>query len=340
MALAFSSPLVRTSFLKPIRIETEGCDRRAIFAGKYTRARRTSGLTMLWRPAGLLRDAVLQKEKDLEQVLELLESRPDHPLNLRLAFFSNEPSYTFSRALRRNDGTLAILPVLKRVEFGKNLKLRPIAPLEDIRQECRDLVKAGSDALIVHTHTPHSMITEADLYTLCQDKNIVARSDLIVHPVQIAEAVEIGASAVVIIAAAALGDLVELLNTATAMGIEAVVECHTELELDLAIDAGATIIYLTNFDRSNDKLVPGNAIKLRQNIPGYVVTIAGGGITTARDCWEYLDADFNAVALGKSLLQSRRPRGFCDEIRSQKSHTMDPFAGRFNNPFIDQSISL
>ncbi len=299
------------------------------------RTTKRARFTMDWKPAGLLRDYVRNKEEELEPLLEMLESRPDHPLNLRLGFFSSTPSYRLTKAIRRSDGTLAVIPMIKRVELGQDLKLRAIAPLEDIRGDTKYLAGAGADAFFVNTDTRNSMVSMGDL-TQIAENHIVARHDLIIHPVQIAEAVEAGAGAVIIVAGAVLEDLMELLNAATAMGVEAVVECHTQIEVEFAVELGATILLLTNRSRAEDRIVPGTAVKLREMVPDWLLTIAGGGLVSARDCWECLDAGFNAVTLGKALLQSPSPKRYIDEIRSEKSLTMDPFAGRFENPFAER----
>lgn len=308
------------------------------------RARRSSHTaTMSWRPAGLLRDAVMEKEEEISLFTEMLANRPDHPINLRLAFFSQKPSFRFSQALRRSDGALAIVPMLKRVELTADYNLRAVAPLDNIGEDARYLMSIGADALILSTDAPRTAVDMQDFSRArlgVRVSNVdpgipCARHDLIVHPVQIAEAVEAGAAAVVIVAGAALGDLMELMNSATSMGIEVVVECHTELERDFAIEAGATMLYLTNRDRSTDTIVEGTAERIAEGIPNWVLTIGGGGITTARQCWSLLDAGFNAVTLGTSLLQSRRMQGFMDEIRSQKCLVPDPFAGRFSRPFAE-----
>lgn len=298
---------------------------------------------MEWRPSGLLRDAVLEKESHLEKLLEVVSDRPDHPLNLRLAFFSQTPSFRFSNSLRRSDGSLAIIPVLKRIERAADDTLSAVAPLENIGEDARYLACAGVDAFFLATDAPRTALDVHDLVRATRGVRVsnvdpgvpTARQDLIVHPIQIAEAAEAGASAVVIVAGAALGDLMELMNCGTGMGLEVIVECHTELERDYAMECGATILYLTNRDRSTGKMVPGTAEKLAEGVPHYVLTIGGGGIVTATDCWRLLDAGFNGVALGRTLLQSPRRAIFMQEIRSQKTMAVNPFAGGVGVPFAE-----
>lgn len=297
---------------------------------------------MSWLPAGLLREAVSVKQAEVESVESLIRDRPDHPLNLRLAFFAQRTSYRLSRALRRSDGSLAIVAVVKRFQpmpYGDSPAV--VAPLEYIDEDVRFLEVSGADAAFIQTDSMRYGVEVGEvskvakhLRTSTADLGMpISRQDLIVHPLQIAEACEVGAVAVTLVAGACLPDLMELMNSATAMGLEAVVECHTELERDFAIECGATILYLTNFDRTTNTMHPCTAEKLAKDIPSWIITIGGGGLVTASDTWKLLDHGFNAVALGKTLLTSRRTQQFIEEIRSQKSMMGDAFAGNFGTPF-------
>ena len=58
-------------------------------------------------------------------------------------------------------------------------------------------------------------------------------------------------------------------------------------------------------------------------------------MASARDAWELLDHGFNGVAIGETLLKSRRVKDFIKEIRSQRRTMADPFAGDFGRPFQD-----
>lgn len=279
-----------------------------------------------WRPAGLLREAVEIKRVEVDLINSTLLDRPDHPVNLRRAFYSPAPASRLTTSLKRPDGTLAVVAAMKRFQPQPSGPPTRVADLPNIGRDVRGLELAGADAAFVYTDQTRygcdlkemTMIVTAVAKTSADRGAPVARLDLIVDAVQIAEAAAAGAEAVVIIAAAALDDIGELLDSATAMGVEAVVECHTELERDLAVECGATLLLFTNRDRATNEVVPGTAERLREGIPDWVVTIGGGGIVTAGDCWSLMDAGFDAVVMGETLLQSRRPKGLIDEIRSQK----------------------
>jgi indole-3-glycerol phosphate synthase len=287
-----------------------------------------------WRPAGLLREAVEIKRVEMQLAEGTLLERPDHPVNMRLSFYEAKPESRFTRAVRRDDQTLGIVAALKRFQPRCNeSKPERIADLENIGREARILELAGVDAAFVNTD---SMRYGCEVCEISQIAKQVARSsadrglplsrqDLIINPIQIAEAAVSGATAVTISAAACLPDLLDLLNAATAMGVEAIVECHTEIECEVAIDCGATIIFFTNRDRSTNLVHLGTAERLRRDIPAWIVTLGGGGIATAREAWSLLDAGFDAVVLGEALLKSRRGEELIREIRTQQ-RPADPFS--------------
>lgn len=305
---------------------------------------------MGWKPAGLLRDAVEAKEMEVGVIEEMLLDRPDHPVNLRRSFFAQESMHAFSRAIRRRDGALGIVAAVKRFQPprpGKSIEV--IANLEDVPSDMRTLRGSGADAALFYTDAVRYGLELPELRTAARalgkanggtgHRFPLARHDLIIDAVQIAEAAEAGASAVNLVAAAALPELPELLNAATAMGIEAVVECHSRLEVDFALECGTTILFLNNWDRTRNLLLPGIAEKLIEAVPPFILTLGGGGLCTARDCWNLLDAGFNGVVLGKTLLQSRRKRALIDEIRSQRHFAADAFSGGFSSPLSDDTDS-
>jgi indole-3-glycerol phosphate synthase len=300
---------------------------------RFANIRMSSGTD--WRPEGLLREAVAVKRVEVDMIEEITIDRPDHPISLRMSFYeSRAPQARFTRALRRDDGTLAIIAMLKRFqprpEGGKPERL---VDLNSIGREARILEGAGVDAVMINTDSMRYGCEVAEIPSIAKqlarttaDRGMpIARHDLIIHPLQIAEAAVAGACAVNIVAAAALPELLELLNSATAMGIDAIVECHTELERDLAVECGATLLHLSNRDRTTNKIHPGRAESLRLDIPSWVVTIGGGGIVTARQAWSLMDSGFDAVVLGEVLLKSRRAADYIKEIRSQKRATGNPF---------------
>lgn len=314
-----------------------------------------------WSPEGLLGAIVDEKRLETELLEGDLTHRPDHPLNLRLAFYAPTTPGRLGRAIRRGDGRVAIIGALKRfapaahdeaqgvgdgrwmagagnLDDGAGGAGRPetgrlLSSLDDIARDARRLTTAGVEALAVHLDTPRYGTDVADLAavvkavagTSAEPGPPVVAADVVVHPLQVAVAAEAGASAITLIAGAVLPDLETLLNTATLLGLEGLVECATELELAYALDVGATAVCLTNLDRATGRLRPGTAIALRRGVPEWVTTVAAGGIQTAGEAWAAADAGFDAVMLGEVLLRTRRVDGFVAEVHSRQRDA----AGRF-----------
>ena len=65
---------------------------------------------------------------------------------------------------------------------------------------------------------------------------------------------EQGASGILLIVAVVGADLEILLDACTIMGTEAIVEVHTQNELEFALSRGATIFLLNMWDRMTGKL--------------------------------------------------------------------------------------
>lgn len=306
--------------------------------------RRVCSPRMSWKPSGLLSEPVAFLKHELSILEETLEERPDHPVNLRRSFFADKTSHHLSKSLRRRDATLAVIVALKRFQPIGTDKPQLVAEVEDLSYEARRLNGMGVDAAFVYADPTRYGVDRTEIMRITKSLRIssrdrgmpVVRSDLIIDPIQVAEAAYWGASAVNVVAAAAMESLEDILNAATMMGMEAVVECHDEIEVDWAIECGATIIYLSNWDRKRNVLVEGRAKTLVRQVPPWVMKIGGGGISTSRDCWELMDEGFHAVMIGEALLKSRRIEGFIKEIRSQKRVTGDVFAGGIGIPYGDE----
>ncbi len=135
--------------------------------------------------------------------------------------------------------------------------------------------------------------------TLCP----VIMKDIVLHPLQVAQAAEAGACAVYLIACVVGAQLESLLGYATVMGLEAIVEVHTPEEVAFAVSVGATVIAVNNWDRTKNELHLNQAAGLRKFIPDNIVTIATGSLVDAEQVKRLQSAGFDAVILGRSLVR-------------------------------------
>jgi indole-3-glycerol phosphate synthase len=134
------------------------------------------------------------------------------------------------------------------------------------------------------------------------------RKDFIVHPLQLAEARSLGASAVLLIARALdPGLLAELADAARALGVEPFIEVRDDTELDRALRAGARVIGVNNRDLETLRVNPETVPAIVPHIPQDVVAVAESGIRGRADVERASDAGADAVLVGSSVSAAPDP---------------------------------
>ena len=142
--------------------------------------------------------------------------------------------------------------------------------------------------------------------------------DIFIHPIQIAEAVENGATGVLLITAVVGADLEVLLNACTIMGIEALVEVHTPNELEFALSRGATMFLVNMWDRASGILYPDQAKGLASMMPLNVVAVAAGGIKTVEQVAELGFYGYDSIVLGRHIAELPDIKKFIDGVHNFK----------------------
>lgn len=134
------------------------------------------------------------------------------------------------------------------------------------------------------------------------------RKDFILHPVQVIETASTPASALLLIARMCDKDeLREMLGLAMAFDLAAVVEVFDEADLDKVQDLDPEIIQVNN--RDLDKLTTDLAVAERLGrlkLEGQI-WIAASGIAARDDVERMIQAGYDAVLVGTSLMQGGDP---------------------------------
>jgi len=134
------------------------------------------------------------------------------------------------------------------------------------------------------------------------------RKDFVFDPYQLAEARAWGADAVLLIVAMLDGaQLDELHAAATRLGLDVLVEAHTDAEVERAVAAGATLIGVNNRDLKTFVTTLATAERLRPLIPAATLTVAESGIETAADIARLQAAGYDAFLVGESLMRAADP---------------------------------
>jgi indole-3-glycerol phosphate synthase len=207
---------------------------------------------------------------------------------------------SFSQALALPG--LSLIAEVKR----KSPSQGDIAPL-DAPTVARAYERGGARAISVLTEPHFFAGSDEDLRAVRRAVSLpLLRKDFTVHPSQIPQARALGASAVLLIVAV-LGELTgAYLELVRESGLEALVEIHDERELDIALEAGASILGINNRDLVSLKVDMDTAPRLgalarSKGFEGLLV--AESGYSTPQEV-RSLVGRFDAVLVGTSLARS------------------------------------
>jgi indole-3-glycerol phosphate synthase len=209
----------------------------------------------------------------------------------------------FAAALTRKPG-VALIAECKKASPSKGLMVRDYDPVALARR----YVKLGAAAISVLTDGRHF---QGDLSHLRDVKEAlpgtpVLRKDFIFDPYQLYEARAAGADAVLLIAAVLSGNQLRDLHAETeALGMQALVEVHTEEELGRALAANPRVIGVNNRDLQTFTVDFDNTARLRQQIPAGIATVAESGLKTPADMRAMAEIGVDAVLVGETLVTSK-----------------------------------
>lgn len=241
---------------------------------------------------------------DLDELRALRLGRPAPP--------------SFAAALRPASGTLGIIAEIKR----RSPSAGTIADVSAVTQAERYRT-AGASALSVLTDQKYFGGALDDLRAVTEHFRAkppalpCLRKDFMVHPIQVHEALESGASAILIIVRA-LGDaeIAALFAAANAAGLDTLFEIHREDELRRALDHGARIVGVNNRDLAVFRTDLGLSESLIPRLPAGVTAVSESGITTAADAARVRRAGAHAILCGEALMRAPDPASLIASFRS------------------------
>jgi indole-3-glycerol phosphate synthase len=134
------------------------------------------------------------------------------------------------------------------------------------------------------------------------------RKDFLVDPYQVWEARAWGASAALLIVAALDDALLRDLHAlAEEVGLDALVEAHTEAEADRALAAGARIVGVNNRDLRTFDTDRATTARVAARLPQDVLLVSESGIHTRAHVQEVEAAGASAVLVGEALVTAEDP---------------------------------
>jgi indole-3-glycerol phosphate synthase len=219
-------------------------------------------------------------------------------------------------------GTVRLIAEVKRRSPTRG-DLRPGADAPSLAATYCD---AGAAAVSVLTDEHFFSGADADLTAVrARVAAPVLRKDFTITSYQIYEARSIGADAILLIVSMLSDDLLQtFLDTADCLGMDALVEVHSEEEARRAANLHAPIIGINNRDLTTFTVDLGTTERIRPLLPATARIVAESGILTRADVARVQAAGATAALVGEALVTADDPGA---KVRELLGGAPEPLAG-------------
>ena len=108
------------------------------------------------------------------------------------------------------------------------------------------------------------------------------------------------------------------LEKARSLGLSALVEAHTENEVEMGLLAGAQIIGVNNRNLKDFTVDIENSVRLRPMVPPSVCFISESGIRTGEDLKRLYENGTDGVLIGEAFMRAADKKALLSEFREGK----------------------
>ena len=213
------------------------------------------------------------------------------------------PCVSLQRALRGKH--LAIIAEIKKASPSQNVIREDFDPVA-IAHEYQG---AGASAISMLTDRKFFQGSLDYIDNIRADISIpILRKDFTVDPYQLYQSKAHGADAVLLIAAAlAETQLQELHDEANDIGLECLVEIHSEAELESLDLNRVRLLGINNRDLKTFNTDLRTSIRLKALVPPDILLVSESGINTRNDVEQLLLHGIHAMLIGESLMRAQSP---------------------------------
>ncbi len=246
----------------------------------------------------------------LEEIVDKVKS--DVAKQKRKVSFSDLSSHegfekqrlSFSEALRVED-SVSIIAEIKKGSPSKGIIRHDFDP----KKIADSYIKHGASAISVLTNEPFfkgSLTYLSDVSSLSPVP--VLRKDFLIDPYQVKEAAAYGADAVLLIATiCSESQLSELLAATSEFGMQALVECYHEKEVDSLNWDEIEVVGVNNRDLTTFSVDLHRGIELLQKTPQGIVRVSESGISSANDLYELQKSGIHSALIGEHFMREKEP---------------------------------
>lgn len=233
--------------------------------------------------------------------------RPVHEQELTRLADMHTQGGSFLKALARKDRLSVIAEIKRRSPSAGEIAAAGL----DAVEQARKYINAEADCLSILTDTDFFGGSLQDLWDVVEFLEIherqtpCLRKDFMVHPIQVVEAAEGGARAILIIVRALTDDEIKALRDAAALaGLDALYEIHEECELERALRFDPQIIGVNNRDLKRFKTDLATSELLIPQIPDHIVKVSESGIFAPEDAERARNCGADAILVGEALMRA------------------------------------
>jgi indole-3-glycerol phosphate synthase len=247
----------------------------------------------------------------LETILEATRQRVDAAKNssnvellISNAFAKRQATapHVFRQAIADRE-RLNIIAEFKKASPSKGV----INASADPAQTALSYQAAGASAISVLTEPDYFHGSLEDLRAVRRAVSIpVLRKEFIIDEFQIYEAADAGADAILLIVGALTADeLMRFRSLAeTELGMDALVEVHTENEMEIATQIDATLIGVNNRDLRSLEVSLDVSRRLILLAPESAVLVSESGLKTRDELTELQGLGYSAFLIGETLMRT------------------------------------
>lgn len=218
--------------------------------------------------------------------------------------------FPFEKALAKSG--LSYICEIKKASPSKGI----IAENFPYVQIAKEYEQAGAAAISVLTEPQWFKGKNEYLEEISKNVKIpLLRKDFTVCEYQIYEAKTIGASAVLLICALLdTNTIKQWIRLCDSLGLSALVEAHTEKEVQSALDAGARVIGVNNRNLRDFTVDISTCTKLRKLVPDNILFVGESGIKTNEDIQNLKTTGVNGVLIGETLMRNHNKKAALEAL--------------------------
>ncbi|MBW2181522.1 MAG: indole-3-glycerol phosphate synthase TrpC [Deltaproteobacteria bacterium] len=250
--------------------------------------------------------------KDKKEEIKYSRSRvPENELREKAILFQKRRSF-FQSMKKPGPSGINIIAEIKRASPSKGVIRKNLDPaLYALAYE-----NGGAAAISVLTDKIHFKGSADDLKKVKEVTSLpVLRKDFLMSSYQIYESIVMGADAVLLIVRILsknqLKDYVDLCNE---LKIDALVEVHSEDDIETATWAGAELIGINNRNLSSFDTDINNAVRMVSLLKPNQIPVAASGIQSRNDINIITKCGISNFLIGESLVRAKNPLDFLKSL--------------------------